>query len=58
MNADTVLAEIRAAVGDPSCGPIKDAWPLIEGAVRQAMGGAPAAIKETRIIKAQETPEG
>ena len=62
MNADTVLAAIKQAVGDPSCGPIKDSWLDIDAAVRHAMGereqqGAPP-VKETRIIRAQETPEG
>ena len=76
MNADTVLAAIKQAVGDPSCGPIKDAWGDIDRAVRRAMkgdekpgntpptflGGDPLGdtppAKETRIIRAQETPEG
>ena len=58
MTPDAVLAAIKSAVGDPSCGPIKDAWPLIEGAVRQTMGGAIPDGKETRIVKAKETPEG
>lgn len=62
MNADTVLAAIKQAVGDPSCGPIKDAWLDIDAAVRHAMGehdrGTTPPARENRIIRAQETPEG
>lgn len=62
MNADTVLAAIKQAVGNPSCGPIKDAWQDIDAAVRSAMGehdrGATLPAKDTRIIRAKETPEG
>lgn len=73
MTPEAVLSAIKSAVGNPSCGPIKDCWGDIEAAVHRVMspghvtgdkdGGAssgdtPFTRKETRIIKATETPEG
>jgi hypothetical protein len=57
MSPEKILGDIRVAVGDPSSGPIKDAWPLIEDAVYRAFDQTPKNAKETRVIKAQETPE-
>ena len=56
MKADDILAEIQAELGHPSSGAIVDNWALIEAAVYRATGEKPGA-KETRVIRAAETPE-
>ena len=56
MKADDILAEIKAELGHPSSGAIVDNWPLITAAVYRATGEKSGA-KETRVIRAAETPE-
>jgi hypothetical protein len=56
MKADDILAAIKSELGNPSSGAIVDNWPLIEAAVYRATGDKPGA-KETRVIRAAETPE-
>ena len=50
MTPDAIIDAIHKAVGSPSSGPIADALPLIDGAVRSVFG-----TKEARVIKAAET---
>lgn len=56
MNADKIMTEIRDALGDPSSGALKDAMPLIEQAVKRALGGdGGKGGKEVRVTKPTET---
>lgn len=56
MNADKIMTEIRGALGDPSSGALKDAMPLIEQAVKRALGGdGGKSGKEVRVTKPTET---
>jgi hypothetical protein len=56
MSANEILAAIKTELGNPSVGAIVDNWALIEAAVYRATGEKPGA-KETRVIRAAETPE-
>jgi hypothetical protein len=57
MQADKVLAAIQNELGNPSSGPFVDYWPMVEKAVRESLDPQQAG-KQTRVIKASETPEG
>lgn len=61
MSANEILAAIKAELGNPSSGAIVDNWSLIEAAVRKSTGEQPTGdkpgAKETRVIRAAETPE-
>jgi len=61
MKADDILAAIKAELGNPSSGAIVDNWALIQAAVMKATGeqstGEKPRAKETRVIRAAETPE-
>jgi hypothetical protein len=56
MSANEILAAIKTELGNPSAGAIVDNWALIEAAVYRATGEKPGT-KETRVIRAAETPE-
>lgn len=54
MNADAVITAVKAAVGDPTSGPIAAALPDIEAAIRGCWG-QDDPTKATRVVKATET---
>jgi hypothetical protein len=65
-SADQILGAIKSALGNPTSGAFVDYWGVIDEAVRESLGepspakdaaGSKATAKETRIIKATETPE-
>lgn len=55
MTPDSIIAAIKDALGNPSGGPVAEAMPLIEEAVRQSCGATKRAIKETRVTEPEET---
>lgn len=55
MTVDKIMDEIKAALGNPSSGSLKDSLPLIEAGVRKALDGGQVEVKATRVVKAAET---
>ena len=59
MNSQTVMASIKAALGNPESGVIAEQLPVIDAAVKEAFGegGTKKAtpVKETRVVEAAET---
>ena len=59
MNAATVMASIKDALGNPESGVIAEQLPVIDAAVKDAFGEAPVKkappVKEARVVEAAET---